>query len=64
MGVMGKRDEPELKIGDLTDTEVYEAIRYMEQDLKSGNERDKGVVICIFLYLAQLAGLMFWWLHR
>jgi hypothetical protein len=56
---MAKRDEPK---SDLTDAEVYDAIRYMEQDLKSGNARDKCVVIC--LYLAQLVGLVFWWLHR
>jgi hypothetical protein len=61
-GVMAKRDEPKSKIGDLTDAEVYDAIRYMEQDLESSNGRDKVVVIC--LYLAQLLGLVFWWLHR
>jgi hypothetical protein len=59
---MAKRDEPKSKIGDLTDTEVYDAIRYMEQDVESGNTRDKCVVIC--LYLAQLVGLVFYWLHR
>ena len=59
---MARRDYPKSKIGNLTDAEMYDAIRYMEQDLKSGNARDKCVVIC--LYLAQLVGLVFWWLHR
>jgi hypothetical protein len=35
---MAKRDEPKSNIGELTDAQVYDAIRHIEQDLRSGNE--------------------------
>jgi hypothetical protein len=54
--------EPDRNIEDLTDTEIYGAIRYLEPDPKNaayemdGDDRDKdnGVVICVFLYVALL----------
>jgi hypothetical protein len=60
--------EPDRNIEDLTDPEIYDAIRYLEPDPKSasemdGDERDKdnGVVICVFLYIALLVCLAFVW---
>ena len=53
--------EPDRNIEDLTDTEMYDAIRYLEPDPKSANEmdgdnrdKDNGVVSCVFLYVALL----------
>lgn len=60
--------EPDRNIEDLTDTEIYDAIRYLEPDPKraremDGDDRDKdnGVVICICLYSALLLCLAFVW---
>jgi len=62
--------EPDRNIEDLTDTEIYDAIRYLEPDPKRANEmdgndqdKDNGVVICVFLYLALLACLAFMWFY-
>ena len=62
--------EPDRNIEELTDTEICDAIRYLEPDPKSanemdGNDRDKdnGVVICVFLYAALLACLAFVWFY-
>jgi hypothetical protein len=58
--------DPDSNIEDLTHTEIYDAIRYLEPDPKSANEmdgedrdQDDGVVICVFLYVALLVCLAF-----
>ena len=62
--------EPDRNIEDLTDTEIYDAIRYLEPDPKSAKEvgeddreKDNGVVICVFLYIVLLGCLAFVWLY-
>ncbi len=62
--------EPDRNIEDLTDAKIYDAIRYLEPDPKSANEmdgddqdKDNGVVICVFLYLALLVCLAFMWFY-
>jgi hypothetical protein len=61
--VVAKRDEPRSNIEDLTDAEVYDAIRYMEPDLNNGGEA-KSVVMNLCLYIAGLVGVAFRWLYR
>jgi hypothetical protein len=46
--------EPDRNIEDLTDVEIYDAIRYLVPDFKSAKqmgeddrEKDTGVVICV-----------------
>ena len=63
--------EPDRNIEDLTDTEMHDAIRYLEPAPKNaketdedGREKDNGVVICVFLYIALLGCLAFVWLYR
>jgi hypothetical protein len=71
---MLRNHEPDRNIEDLTDTEIYDAIRYLEADPRSTNGQnddiaitnqndDNGVVICIFLYVALLACLAFVWVY-
>ena len=62
--------EPDRHIEDLTDTEMYDAIRYLEPAPKNANKIDKdardqddGVVICVCLYIALLGCLAFIWLY-
>ena len=62
--------EPDRNIEDLTDTEIYDAIRYLEPDETSASklgednrEKDNGVVICVCLYSALLGCLAFVWLY-
>ncbi|HSZ60739.1 MAG TPA: hypothetical protein VK828_03020 [Terriglobales bacterium] len=59
-----------VNIEELTDTAIYDAIRYLEPRPKSAKEmgeddreKDNGVVICIFLYIALLASLAFVWFY-
>jgi hypothetical protein len=63
---MAKKNESNWSIEDLTDAQIYEAIRYLEPEPGSGNEgdSDNGVLICVCLYIALLIGLAFWWLQR
>jgi hypothetical protein len=67
--------EPDWNIDDLTDTEIYAAIRYLEADPRTedkhdANDQDKdkdkdnSVVICVCLYillLGCLAFVLFYW---
>jgi hypothetical protein len=63
--------EPDRNIEDLTDTEIYDALRYLEPDPESANEmdgddqdQDNGVVICVLLYVALLVcmgSVWFYW---
>lgn len=62
--------EPDWNIDDITDTEIYAAIRYLELDSgKSGEQdsdgqsRDEGVFICVGLYIALLGCLAFLWIY-
>jgi hypothetical protein len=62
--------EPDRNIEDLTETEIYNAIRYLEPDQKNANKmdaddrnKDKGVVICVCLYIAVLVCLVFFWFY-
>ena len=62
--------EPDRNIEDLTDTEIYDAIRYLEPDPKiakkmceDDREKDNGVVICVCLYIALLGCLAVVWLY-
>ena len=63
--------EPDWNIDDLTDTEIYDAICYLEPAPTTAAEQDSGdqdqgdgVVICVCLYIALgicLAFLWFYW---
>jgi len=62
--------EPDRDIEDLTDTQIYDAIRYLEPESKKakemgedGPEKDNGVVISVCLYIAILGCLAFIWLY-
>jgi hypothetical protein len=62
--------EPDRNIEDLTDTEIYDAISYLEPLPESAKEmgeddreKDNGVVICVSLYIALLGCLAFVWLY-
>jgi hypothetical protein len=57
--------EPDWNIDDLTDAEIYAAIRYLEPAEISPDKQkdDKGFVICICLYAAILVCLAFAWLY-
>jgi hypothetical protein len=62
--------EPDRNIEDLTDTEIYNAIRYLEPVSKSAKEideddgeKDNGVVICVGLYVALSVCLAFVWFY-
>ncbi len=62
--------EPDRNIEDLTDAEIYDAIRYLEQDPNNANkmdgderDTDNGVVICFCLYVALLVCMAFVWFY-
>jgi hypothetical protein len=61
--------EPDRNNEDLTDTEIYDLIRYLEPNPQSAIEmdgdrdEDNGVVICVCLYIALLVCLAFVWLY-
>ena len=62
--------EPDWNIDDLTDPEIYAAIRYLEADARTedkqdANDQDKdnGVVICVGLYTLLLGCLAFLWFY-
>jgi hypothetical protein len=63
---MGERNESNWNIENLTDAQVYEAIRYLERDAGSSDEKegDNGVLIYISLFVALFAGLVLCWLCR
>lgn len=62
--------EPDWNIDDLTNTEIYAAIRYLEPNFRSTNEQssrrvdeqndESGVLICVGLYLVLFACLGLW----
>jgi hypothetical protein len=62
--------DPDSNIDALTDTEIYDAIRYLEPDQRhagerhpDGEDKDNGVVTCVCLYIAMLACLAFFWVY-
>jgi hypothetical protein len=66
--------EPDRKIEELSDDEIYAAIRYLEpvlgsaskqrDDTATSRENDhEGVVICVCLYIAMLGCLAVFWLY-
>ena len=56
--------EPDWNIDDLSDTEVYAAIRYLERDPGRTNEQDdRCVIICACLCVPLLMCLGFVWLY-
>jgi hypothetical protein len=62
--------EPDPNIEDLSDAEMYDAIRYLEPDPKRANEmdgddedKDNGGVICVCSYAAILVCLAFLWFY-
>jgi hypothetical protein len=63
---MAKKHESELNIEDLTDAEVYVAIRYLEPDPRSANQQnnDAASAICVSLVILLLGYLGFLWLYR
>jgi hypothetical protein len=63
---MVTNQEPDWNIDNLTDPEIYAAIRYLEadprtEDKQDANDQDKdnGVVICVSLYILLLGCLAF-----
>jgi hypothetical protein len=66
--------EPDWNIEELTDDEIYAAIRYLEEAPTSARTQsddtatnevhdDHGVVICVCLYIAVLGCLAVFWLY-
>ena len=62
--------DPDRNIDDLTDTEIYAAIRYLELGLTNADhldaddqDNDNGVVICVCLYILLLGCLAFVWFY-
>jgi hypothetical protein len=62
--------EPDGNIADLTDTEMYAAIRYLEPSPRSANEQDAHdqnkddvVAICVCSFVALLVFLSIWWVY-
>jgi len=55
--------EPDWNIDDLSDTEVYAAIRYLEPDPRRdahGQNKDSVVVICLCSFVALLVLAILW----
>ena len=62
--------EPDWNIDDLTDDQIYDAIRYLDpdpgtEDKQDADDQDKdnGVVICVCLYILVLGCLAFVWFY-
>ena len=62
--------DPDWNIDELTDAEIYAAIRYLEPGLTNADpldaddqDKDNGVVICVFLYVALLICVVFLWFY-
>jgi len=63
---MAQKHESKCNIDDLTDPEIYDAIRYLEPNSTSGIEEndDSGLVICIsflILLLGCLGVMLLYW---
>jgi hypothetical protein len=62
--------DPDSNIDDLTDTEIYAAIRYLEPGTTNADQvdaddqhEDNGVVICACLYVGLLICFAFLWFY-
>ena len=62
--------DPDWNVEDITDAEIYAAIRYLESESGNAGEqdsdgqgRDSGVVICVCLYVALSVCLAFLWFY-
>jgi len=62
--------DPDWNIDELTDAEIHAAIRYLEPGLTNADQldaddqdKDNGVVICVFLYVALLICVVFLWFY-
>jgi hypothetical protein len=67
---MAEKDGSNSKIENLTDDEIYDAIRYLEPDPTDADEveaddqdKDNGVVICVYLYVLLAGCLSFLWFY-
>jgi hypothetical protein len=59
---MLKNHEPDRNLGDLTDTEIYAAIRYLETELPYGEESDGArLATAVGLFVLVLSALGFVW---
>jgi hypothetical protein len=63
---MPKKQESKWNIEELTDAEIYEAIRDLEPDPKCREQQVDATafVICISLFIALLGCIGFIWFHR
>ena len=63
---MAKNHESKLRIEDLTDAEIYAAIRYLEPDAGTANQQNDDVEFATFVTSAilLLGYLGFLWLHQ
>jgi hypothetical protein len=62
--------EPDWNIDDLTDDEIYDAIRHLDPDPRTEDkqdadyqDQDNSVVICVCLYILVLGCLAFMWFY-
>jgi hypothetical protein len=67
---MAERHESNWNVEDLTDVEIYDAIRYLDLDPRDADEvdtddqdKDNGVVICVCLYVLLAGCLSFLWFY-
>ena len=60
---MAKKYESKWNIEDLTDPDIYDAIRYLEPD-PTCQKHDSAFVICITIVILVLGCLGFMWLVR
>jgi hypothetical protein len=53
------------RLDNLTDDEIYDSIRYLDQDPRGASQDkvDSGVVICVSLWILVLGCLGFMWLY-
>ena len=62
--------EPDRNIEDLTDTEIYAVIRYLEADPRiedkqdaDDHDKDNSLVICVCLYILLAGCISFLWFY-
>jgi hypothetical protein len=62
---MSKKHQSNWNIEDLTDGEIYEAIRRLDPDPTTASKEniDSGVVICVGLWIAVIGCIGFMWLY-
>ena len=62
---MAKKHESKWNIEEMTDPDIFDAIRYLEPDRASANEQnnDAAFVICATIVILLLGCLGFMWLY-